>query len=61
MVVAADRDCFIVDVGRESGVLLERAALDRAPRLGEKIKVVYTDGRGKVEARAKPHQMALGL
>lgn len=60
-VVAADRDCFIVDVGRESGVLLERAALDRAPRLGEKIKVVYRDGRGKVETRAKPQQMALGL
>ncbi len=60
-VVAADRDCFIVDVGRESGVLLERAALDRAPRLGEKIKVSYADGRGRVEARIKPQQFELGI
>ena len=60
-VVAADRDCFIVDVGRESGVLLERAALDRVPRLGEKIKVSYADGRGRVEARTRPQQFELGI
>ena len=60
-IVAADRDVFIMDVGRQSGIVLEREALDRAPKLGENVRVVCREGRAVVEAQAKPVQMALGL
>ncbi len=60
-IVAADRDVFIMDVGRQSGIVLERDALDRAPKLGENVRVVCREGRAVVEAQAKPVQMALGL
>ncbi|AMR78061.1 DNA cytosine methyltransferase [Cupriavidus nantongensis] len=60
-IVAADRDVFIMDVGRQSGIVLERDALDRAPKLGENVRVVCREGRAVVEAQVKPVQMALGL
>ena len=60
-IVAADRDVFIMDVGRQSGIVLERNALDRAPKLGENVRVVCREGRAVVESQAKPMQMALGL
>lgn len=60
-IVAADRDVFIMDVGRQSGIVLERNALDRAPKLGESVRVVCREGRAVVESQAKPMQMALGL
>jgi len=60
-IVAADRDVFIMDVGRQSGIVLERSALDRAPKLGENVRVVCREGRAVVESQAKPVQMALGL
>lgn len=60
-IVAADRDVFIMDVGRQSGIVLERSALDRAPRLGENVQVVCKEGRAVVASQAKPVQMALGL
>lgn len=60
-IVAADRDVFIMDVGRQSGIVLERSALDRAPKLGENVRVVCREGRAVVESQAKPIQMALGL
>lgn len=60
-IVAADRNVFIIDVGRRSGVVMERKALDRAPKLGESVSVTYRDGRGTVESQAKSSQMALGL
>jgi len=60
-VVAVDRDVYIMDVGRRSGVVLERGGLDRTPKLGENVRVLFRDGRGVVEAQAKPLQMALGL
>lgn len=60
-IVAADRDVFIMDVGRQSGIVLQRDALDRAPKLGENVRVVCREGRAVVEAQAKPVQMALGL
>lgn len=60
-IVAADRDVFIMDVGRQSGIVLERSALDRTPKLGENVRVVCREGRAVVEAQAKPMQMALGL
>lgn len=59
-IVAADRDLYIMDVGRNSGVLLEREALDRTPKLGEKVSVTFRNGRGTVETQ-RPKQMALGL
>ncbi|HIH2745176.1 TPA: DNA cytosine methyltransferase [Burkholderia lata] len=60
-IVAADRDVFIMDVGRQSGIVLERNALDRAPKLGENVRVVCREGRAVVESQAKPMQMVLGL
>lgn len=60
-IVAADRDVFIMDVGRQSGIVLERNVLDRAPRLGESVKVAYREGRGTVESQQKSKQMELGL
>ncbi|RWA45608.1 hypothetical protein AU476_00825 [Cupriavidus sp. UYMSc13B] len=60
-IVAADRDVFIMDVGRQSGIVLERDALDRTPKLGENVRVVCKEGRAVVESQAKPMQMALGL
>lgn len=59
-IVAADRDLYVIDVGRSSGVLLDRGALDRTPKLGEKVSVTYRDGHGTVETQ-RPRQMALGL
>ncbi|ART61534.1 DNA cytosine methyltransferase (plasmid) [Acidovorax carolinensis] len=60
-IVAADKDVFIMDVGRQSGIVLERETLDRTPRLGENIRILYRDGRAVVESQAKPVQLALGL
>lgn len=60
-IVAADRDVFIMDVGRQSGIVLERNVLDRAPKLGENVKVAYREGRGTVESQQKSKQMELGL
>lgn len=60
-IVAADRDVFIMDVGRQSGIVLERSALDRAPKLGENIRVLYREGRATVESQANARQMSLGL
>jgi DNA (cytosine-5)-methyltransferase 1 len=60
-VVAVDRDVYIMDVGRRSGVVLEREGLDRTPKLGENVRVLFRDGRGVVEKQEKPLQMALGL
>lgn len=60
-IVAADRDVFIMDVGRQSGIVLQRNVLDRAPKLGESVKVAYREGRGTVESQQKSKQMELGL
>lgn len=60
-IVAADKDVCIIDVGRRAGVVLERSALDRVPRLGENVSVTYRGGRGTVESQAKSRQMDLGL
>jgi DNA (cytosine-5)-methyltransferase 1 len=59
-VVAVDRDVAILDVGRRSGVLLEGAALERMPKLGESVQVTFRTGRGKVEREAT-RQLSLGL
>ncbi len=60
-VVATDGEVYIMDVGRRSGIVLDRATLDRPPKLGENVEVVFHQGRGSVVAQAKPMQMALGL
>lgn len=60
-VVAADRDVFIMDIGRRSGIVLDRRTLDRAPKLGESVQVTFREGRGTVEAHAKQVQMTLSL
>lgn len=60
-VVAADRDAVIVDVGRNSGILLEPSLLDRPPRLGESVQVTFRGGRGIVESQNKGRQLSLGL
>ena len=60
-VVAADRDVVIMDTGRRAGVVLEKATLDRLPRLGEEVQVKFRDGRGTVEGQARARQMTLEL
>jgi DNA (cytosine-5)-methyltransferase 1 len=60
-VVAADRDVFIMDVGRRSGIVLNKADLDRSPKLGEEVQIRFRDGRGSVENATKAKQMALEL
>ncbi len=60
-VVAADRDVFIMDVGRRSGIVLNKAELDRSPKLGEEVQVRFREGRGTVEGLARARQMTLEL
>ncbi|MDZ7914347.1 MAG: DNA cytosine methyltransferase [Rhodococcus sp. (in: high G+C Gram-positive bacteria)] len=60
-IVAADGEVLIMDVGRGSGVVHDRLALDRAPALGKLVKVTYSGGRGKVEDHVRPQQISLGI
>jgi DNA (cytosine-5)-methyltransferase 1 len=60
-VVAVDRDVVIMDVGRESGVVHERSVLDRVPKLGETVRMVYAAGRAKVEEKGRAQQLSLGI
>ena len=60
-VVAVDRDVVIMDVGRETGVVHERSVLDRMPRLGETVRMVYAAGRAKVEEKGRAQQLSLGI
>lgn len=59
-IVALDGDAVIQDVGKSTGVVHSLAKLDRVPRLGASMKIVYDRDKGSVLENSKP-QMALEL
>lgn len=59
-IVAADRNLVIQDAGRGVGIVHDISKLDRVPKLGASLKIVYEKGQGKVVEPTK-HQLALSL
>lgn len=60
-IVAVHRDEFIQDVGRAEGVVHRLGQLDKAPALGQHVRIAYEYGRGQVVDKAKAPQLALSL
>jgi D-serine deaminase-like pyridoxal phosphate-dependent protein len=60
-VVAIHRDEFVQDVGRDEGVVHRSGQLDKTPALGQRVRIAYEHGRGKVDDKSRAPQMALSL
>ncbi len=52
-VLAAGREHVAIETSGNSFSILERAALDRTPAVGEEIRVKLRDGRAAVESASR--------
>jgi len=59
-IVAIQGDSLVQDVGRSEGIVHNKSAFDKAPKLGQDVSVMYREGKATHQVREK-QQMSLSL